>query len=199
MGKDNGNTTNSWLNLAKILELTLNNGVSTVSGKEIKVTAMNNDIDDRLGSIRELFYKNAEYCSDLMVEAANKASKAISLQPVPFLSVLMGGIQSGYDMRDTEHQGTKYNGSGCLIHGLCVVADSFIAIDSLLRERPQDSARLIKALQTNFADDEELRQYLLSCPKYGNNIHLVDEETEKIASQDRRYDRFQKNLFGQFI
>lgn len=35
MGKDNGNTTNSWLNLPKILELTLNNGYSTLTGKRI--------------------------------------------------------------------------------------------------------------------------------------------------------------------
>jgi pyruvate-formate lyase len=35
MGKDNGNTTNSWLNLAKILELTIQGGVSQISGKKL--------------------------------------------------------------------------------------------------------------------------------------------------------------------
>lgn len=40
MGKDNGNTTNSWLNMPKILELTLNGGVSTVTGERIG-TAVN--------------------------------------------------------------------------------------------------------------------------------------------------------------
>ena len=34
MGKDNGNTTNSWLNMAKVLELSLNGGVSTISGRK---------------------------------------------------------------------------------------------------------------------------------------------------------------------
>jgi pyruvate-formate lyase len=33
MGKDNGNTTNSWLNLGKILGLSLHDGVSVITGK----------------------------------------------------------------------------------------------------------------------------------------------------------------------
>lgn len=35
MGKDNGNTTNTWLNLPKILELTLNDGHSLITGEKI--------------------------------------------------------------------------------------------------------------------------------------------------------------------
>ena len=35
MGKDNGNTTNTWLNLAKVLEITLNDGYSLLTGKKI--------------------------------------------------------------------------------------------------------------------------------------------------------------------
>ena len=80
-----------------------------------------------------------------MVECANAASEAISLLQVPFLSALMGGIETGIDTRDTRNQGTKYNGSGCLIHGLSVVADSFAAIDRLLAERPEDAGRMLEA------------------------------------------------------
>ena len=35
MGKDNGNTTNSWLNMGKVLELTLTGGLSAITGKPI--------------------------------------------------------------------------------------------------------------------------------------------------------------------
>ena len=35
MGKENGNTTNSWLNLGKVLELTLNDGNSLLTGRKI--------------------------------------------------------------------------------------------------------------------------------------------------------------------
>lgn len=196
MGKDNGNTTNSWFNMAKILELTLNNGVSTISTKKIGPSGAKQDAKEILSNVRELFYKNSECFADKMVEAANGASKAISLLPVPFLSTFMGGIESGYDLRDTEHQGTKYNGSGCLVHGLSIIADSFIAIDTLLKERPQDCQRLIDALNTNFKYDEELQQYLKRCSKYGNNIDEVDKEASIIAENISNMIATKKNYLG---
>lgn len=195
MGKDNGNTTNSWLNLAKILELTLNQGASTITGKQIGIKK---EIESKelLENIREEFYNNTEFYVNKMVEAANGASIAISYSSVPFLSAFMGGIETGYDMRDTKNQGTKYNASGCLIHGLSVVADSFMAIDSLLKERPEDSERLLNALKTNFMCDEELREYLLSCPKYGNNIETVDKEAALIAEKIADLVASKKNYLG---
>ena len=144
MGKDNGNTTNSWLNMAKVLELSLNGGVSTISGRKFGKSNEENGYKeevDVLKNIRSTFYQNLEEYVDQMVECANAASEAISLLQVPFLSALMGGIETGIDTRDTRNQGTKYNGSGCLIHGLSVVADSFAAIDRLLEERPSMTRR----------------------------------------------------------
>ena len=88
---------------------------------------------------------------------------------VPFLSCFEGGLDSAIDVRDTEEQGTKYNGSGCLIHGLSIIADSFVAVDCLLRERPQDAQNLLDACKANFDGYEELREYLKNCPKLGQN------------------------------
>ena len=195
MGKDNGNTTNSWLNMPKILELCLNGGNSMITGKTIEATE-ESDSTYLLKNIREIFYKTCEHYVDLMCNAANGASKAISELPVPFLSVFMGGIDSGYDMRDTKHQGTPYNGSGCLIHGLSVMADSFAAIDKLLEERPQDADNLIKALQNNFEGFEELHQFLKSAPKFGNNIPSVDNEAAEIVAKVSDIVSSHKNYLG---
>ena len=131
-----------------------------------------------------------------MCTAANGASIAVSHLKVPFLSCFMGGIETGIDTRDVQAQGTKYNGSGCLIHGLSVVADAFIAIDKLLEERPEDSARLLLALQKDFVGEEELQKYLLACPKYGNNIARVDDETAEIAKKISIAVRARKNYLG---
>lgn len=199
MGKDNGNTTNSWLNMAKILELSLNDGVSTISGKKFgkgrEEFGLTTDLEV-LQNIRKIFYSNLETYVDKMVNCANKASEAISLLQVPFLSAMMGGIESGADVRDTKKQGTKYNGSGCLIHGLSVVADSFIAIDTLLEERPGDAARLLQALKDNFEHDKELRQYLMKAPKYGNNIAAVDKEAAEVAAKASDLISSRKNYLG---
>ena len=172
MGKDNGNTTNSWLNMAKVLELCINDGKSEISGKKFGKSYEENGCKNALEllqNIRPIFYENLEEYVDQMVECANAASEAISILQVPFLSTLMDGIKTGVDTRDTKTQGTKYNGSGCLIHGLSVVADSFAAIDTLLAERPEDAERMVEALRDNFEHDPEMRQYLMKAKKYGNN------------------------------
>ena len=182
MGRDNANTTNSWLNMGKVLELTLTGGKSAITGKKIgKQTSYNAKYI--LENLRTLFYENLEWYCEKMKDAANGASCALSLLPVPFLSCFEGGLDSAIDVRDTEEQGTKYNGSGCLIHGLSIVVDSFIAVDKLLRERPQDAEKLIDACKANFEGYEELREYLKACPKYGNNIPEVDDEAAEVVAR----------------
>ncbi len=178
MGKDNGNTTNSWLNLPKILEMTLTGGISTVTGEKLaEVEAC------ELQNVQEAFYKNVERFVAEMADAANGASVALSTQRVPLLSCFMGGLENGIDMRDTEKQGTKYNGSGCLIHGTSVIADSFSAIDKLLAERPEDADKLVDAIKANFVGYEELQEFLLSADKFGNNIEKVDDYAAEVASK----------------
>lgn len=195
MGKDNANTTNSWLNMGKVLELTLSGGVSTLTGKEIG-PQKHYDAEYLLRNIRPIFYENLQYFAEKMRDAANGASKAISLLPVPFLSCFEGGLETAVDVRDTTEQGTKYNGSGCLIHGLSVVADSFVAIDHLMKERPEDAQKLIDACGCSFEGYEELRAYLRACPKYGNNTPEVDQEAEEIAERVSEMVEDLKNYLG---
>ena len=191
MGKDNGNTTNSWLNLPKILEMTLTGGVSTITGEKlVEVEACS------LENVREAFWKNTEKFVAAMGEAANGASAALSTQRVPFLSCLMGGLENGIDARDINAQGTKYNGSGCLIHGVSVIADSFSAIDKLLAERPRDADKLVDALKADFVGYEDLREFLLSADKFGNNIEKVDNEAGEIASKVADIVSSTKNYLG---
>ncbi len=191
MGKDNGNTTNSWLNLPKILEMTLTGGVSTITGEKLV------DVDAcKLQNVREEFYKNVEKFVAAMGEAANGASAALSTQRVPFLSCLMGGLENGIDARDIHKQGTKYNGSGCLIHGVSVIADSFAAIDKLLNERPADADKLVDALKADFKGYEDLRDFLLSADKFGNNIESVDNEAGEIAAKVADIVSSTKNYLG---
>lgn len=191
MGKDNANTTNSWLSLPKVLEMVLNGGVSAITGDKLMKTE-----DYCLENIRGVFYKTLDTVVDKMVEAANGASCALSELKVPFLSCFMGGLQYGADMRDTKIQGTKYNGSGCLVHGLTVLADSFIAIDEFVKKYPDGKKTLVEALKNNFEGYEDIREFLLSCPKFGNNIEVVDNEAREIAIKVSKMLRSKKNYLG---
>lgn len=178
MGKDNGNTTNSWLSLPKVLEVVLTGGYSLITNEKLIDIKQTNFKD-----IRRDFYQALDLVLDKMAEAANGASCALFNLRVPFLSCFMGGLEYGADMRDTKTQGTKYNGSGCLIHGLTVLADSFIAIDHYLEKYPAKESLLVDALKANFEGYDEIKEFLLSTPKFGNNIDEVDKEAVEIANK----------------
>ena len=191
MGKDNANTTNSWLNLPKILELTLTGGISQLTGEKLADIPKGN-----LSNIREDFYKNVEFYAKRMADSANGAAKALSNEKVPFLSCFMGGLESGIDQRDITKQGTKYNGSGCLIHGISIVSDSFIAIEKMLNEHPEYADKLVDALKNNFEGYEEIREFLLSCNKYGNNIPDADNAAVEVTNKVADIVSSQKNYLG---
>lgn len=191
MGKDNANTTNSWLNLPKVLEMLLLGGESAITGEKLM------DVKTcELSNVREAFYETLDTVMDEMVTAANGASVALSELKVPFISCFMGGLEYGADMRDTKKQGTKYNGSGCLVHGLTVLADSFIALDKFNEKYPDGKEMLVDALKKNFEGYEELREFLLGCPKFGNNIEEVDAEAKEIAVRVSRMLKSKKNYLG---
>lgn len=191
MGKDNGNTTNSWLSLPKVLEMVLTGGVSAITGEKLM------DTDDyELSDIRGAFYKTLDKVVDKMVEAANGCSTALSELKVPFLSTFMGGLEYGADMRATDKKATKYNGSGCLVHGLTVLADSFIAIDEFIKKYPDGKDMLRDAVMKDFEGYDELRSFLLSCNKFGNNIQDVDTEAREIAIKVSNLIRSKKNYAG---
>ena len=191
MGKDNGNTTNSWLSLPKVLEMVITGGVSAITGEKLM------DTDDyELSDIRGAFYKTLDKVVDEMVDAANGASRALSELKVPFLSCFMGGLRYGADMRATDKKATKYNGSGCLVHGLTVLADSFIAIDEFIKKYPDGKQMLRDAIMKDFEGYEELRSFLMSCHKFGNNIEDVDNEAREIAIKVSNLIRSKKNYAG---
>ncbi len=191
MGKDNGNTTNSWLSLPKVLEMVLHGGKSSITGNILMETP-----ECSLKTLRDDFYKTLDNVINKMVESANGASVALAELKVPFLSCFMGGLEYGADMRDIKRQGTKYNGSGCLVHGLTVLADSFIAIDKFIEKYGDNKELLTDALKADFNGYDELREFLLSAPKFGNNIAEVDMEAAEIANRVSDMLSSKKNYLG---
>ncbi len=187
MGKSSLNTTNTWLNIAKIMELALNDGKSLLSGKKI-VPGWKDfgyaDINEAYNYLEELFCKMLNYCLPYMADAGNRCTSLLGRRnPVPFTSSLMGAMETYRDMRDVQTQGTTYNGSGCLIHGFSVVVDSIYAVGQFLAAGLWDCGKLRRALEDNFAGSDDILSFVSRQSKFGNDSARVDELGVRIAGK----------------
>ena len=187
MGKSSLNTTNSWLNLGKILELALNDGKSTITGKQIAPTWQELNLGDSnevFNQPEKAFFTYLEVILPLMEKAGNECTTLLGKEkPVPFSSALHDGFSSFRDMRNPQDPGMRYHASGCLIHGLSVVADAFIALKNVMNSALWSSEAIGEALQSNFASQPQIREFLQAQPKYGNNIDKCDETAVRIITE----------------
>lgn len=166
-----------YINLAKLLELTLNGGVDPSSGiclcSSNKNLSSFNSFDDLKKSFKEqLRY----YMNFIPILTAITSSLDPKLNPTPFASALLDyRIKMGMDM--TEGGGLNDNNTIIQGHGLPNVANSFAAIKKLVFEENRISGLdLLTSLRENFkgSKGEMIRRVLLKCPKYGNDDDYVD-------------------------
>lgn len=182
-GCENARTTATWFNLAKCLELALNDGISLLSGARLGPSTGRFEDFTSFEDVTSAFWRQVEHFLEMMVGMHNRIDKLLAeLRPVPFLSSIMNDcIEKGEDFRSG---GARYNFSGCLAHGLADVADSLAAIKKLIFDEASISKEeLIAGLRSNFRD-EALRQILLTrAPKYGNDEEFVDRIAVGIFSK----------------
>jgi len=118
MGKASLNTTNTWLNLAKVLELTCNDGYSLITGEKIGPSwqELGLTAEQVYSDLETAFYKMLDYFLPHMQQAGNACTSLLGEEkPVPFTSAVMDSFTAMRDMRDPKQPGVRYNGSGCLL------------------------------------------------------------------------------------
>ncbi|UMZ73449.1 glycyl radical protein [Natranaerofaba carboxydovora] len=178
-GKTEGWHDSAFFNMAKVLELTINNGVE--NGKQLgpktgEFTSFNSFEEFKLA-----FERQMEYFVALLVNAINSVDIAhMKRAPLPFLSsIIQNCIEKG---KTVQEGGAYYNFTGPQGVGVANVGDSFAVIEKLVfNEQKLSLEELKKALDNNF-EDEDLRQKLLNeVAKYGNDIEEVDMLTREGA------------------
>lgn len=166
-------------NMVKALELTLNDGVCMLTGRQLGLKL--GDLTDfaRYEDLESAYARQLDYFVDRMeqglkvVEAAHQAHL-----PSPILSsVIDDCLAKGVDV---TRGGARYNLSGIQLIQVANVADSLAALKALMYdERRVDARVLLENLRQNYPD-ESLRQMMLNrAPKYGNDVEWVDETGEK--------------------
>ena len=196
-GAENARTTADWFSLPKCLELALNDGKSTTSGKQLGPATGKPIYLTSFDDVVRAFWTQVEYHFPISTEASNRCDHLLAeLRPVPFISTIMKDcIEQGRDFRT---DGARYNFSGFLCHGVANVADSLAAIRKLVFEKQEITmSQLAEALRTDFKDAEALRVRLIEgAPKYGNDDDSVDSLAAEIATRMTELVAKQKNAFG---
>jgi formate C-acetyltransferase len=165
-----------YLNLPKILEITLNNGIDPSTGKKVGPPTGE---PTRFESFDELFdalKKQLRYFVDTKVRGSNIIERIFAEQmPAPFLSILIDDcVKKGRDYNDG---GPRYNTTYIMPVGIGTLTDSLAAIKRhVFDEKQLSMEQLLKALETNFEGQESIRQMLWNkTPKYGNDDDYADD------------------------
>ncbi|MBI5582144.1 MAG: formate C-acetyltransferase/glycerol dehydratase family glycyl radical enzyme [Deltaproteobacteria bacterium] len=173
-GCDNMAST-GYVNLAKCLELAMNDGVSMISGRRLGPRTGRVETFSSIDQVMDAFSKQLKAAVALKVSYDKAARRAFARYcPVIFTSLVMDDcIAKGQDF----HQGgARYNAPMLCGVGLGTLADSLAAInENCFVRRNYTLAQVREALLDNFASHPLMRRQLnRKSPKFGNNDDRAD-------------------------
>ncbi len=174
-GKSDPRQNIGYVNLPKILEITLNNGTDPRTGTLVSLETGNPLEFKTFEELCRAYETQIDYAVDLLVRADRVAAEVLAeRKPTPFISSLLGGcLESGKNMQEG---GATYNSGGIMGVGVGIVADSLSMLRKhVFEEKTISMEGMLKALSKNYEGQEELRARLQNDPdKYGNDLERVD-------------------------
>ncbi len=182
-GDDRSATVDVNMNLAKAVELTLNRGRDTISGKQIGPRTPDPLAFKSFDELWDAFALQMKALIESMVDAYNLSDDIRArFEPTPYLSIMVGGCaDSG---RDVTGGGARHRFITIEGIGLATVADSLTALKKIVfDEKRLTMKQVLDALKNNFETDEITRQILLNkAPKYGNDDADADEMARRVSA-----------------
>jgi formate C-acetyltransferase len=165
-----------YLNVPKVLELALHNGVDPLTGIQVGPPTGDPRGFTSYDEVYAAFEKQLAWVIDLKVGVNNRIERMYALySPAPFLSVVINDcIAKGKDYYDG---GPRYNTNYIQCCGIGTVTDSLSAIQThVFAEKTADMGRLLKALSRNFEGEDLLRHQLKNkTPFFGNDDDRADD------------------------
>lgn len=189
-GKEYGWHDASYFNLAKILELALNDGRCIGCAQHCERWEQCGGRGERLGpqtgkladfstfdQLLEAYDRQMAYWVDLMIRGIEVMDRVHQrLKPLPYLSNLIDDCtEKGVDV---SAGGARYNFTGPQAVGVGTTADGMATVKQLVfEEKKVSAATLLNALENNWVGDETLYALVNSdkVHHYGNDDDYADE------------------------
>ncbi|MBE6562661.1 MAG: hypothetical protein E7660_02875 [Ruminococcaceae bacterium] len=182
-GRSNFGCEDGLMNLAKLLEFTLNDGCARGDKEKVQLGLKTGHITDydNFEDLFEAFLSQMRYFTKHFVELCNLGQEVRAANYAKLVKTCFTDncIERGLNL---DEGGAKYN-LGCVeTAGAAVVGDSFTAIKKLVFEEKLISKETLEAaLEANFEGYEKERQLLLTkAPKYGNDDAEADAMVARV-------------------
>jgi formate C-acetyltransferase len=170
-----------YLNVPKILELALNNGLDPISGEQLGPETGDPQSFENFDKLYAAFEQQLNYVVDLKIRVNNYIERMFAENaPAPFLSVVIQDcIKNG---RDYYNGGARYNTNYIQCCGIGTITDSLSAMKKhVFEEKNVAITDLLEALKTNFENSEALRLKLWNkTPFFGNDDDRADAIMQQV-------------------
>lgn len=179
-GKSHMGLEDGEVNLYKCLEYALTRGKCLVTGETVAADTGDPVAFQTFDDVMDAFRKQVEDMTDMACRMANKSQKIhAEMAPNLWRSIMIQGcIEKG---KDFKAGGPLYNHGQILAEGLADTVDALAAIRYHVYETGHYTLpQIIEAMETDFAENEPMRQALSEKPaRFGNG----DEATDKLAGE----------------
>lgn len=180
-----------YMNLPKILEITLNNGLDPMSGKKLGIETGDPRNFNSYEELIEAFKAQLHHFTNIKVNGNNIIERIYSKHmPAPLMSVIVEDCIE--NAKDYNAGGARYNTKYIQGVGIGTITDSLSSIKYNVFDKAKFSMdELLKALEDNFEGHEAIHNMVLNkTPKYGNDDDYADELMQEV------FDSFYKEVTG---
>ena len=165
-----------YLNVPKIFEITLNNGMDPLTGKRAGITTGNPRDFKSYKDLYNAFLKQLNFIIDQKIVVSNYIDSMFAkYSPATFLSVVINDcISKG---KDYYNGGPRYNTNYIQCTGLGTVTDSLSTLKKhVFEEKTFSMDTILNAVLNNFEGEEVLRQTIVNkTPFFGNDDNYADD------------------------
>lgn len=202
-GCEHSQGANCYVNLARILDLTIHDDPELE--KKLGMTFRKLTGTEDFEQVFQKVMANVKETIFLLCERIRIGSRPWSrINPSPFFSAALKDCLK--NRRDYSAGGARYNPHGLPLSNLAVLTDSLSVIRHLCFERKVfPLSELLQAVRADWKDCEVLRKAALSAPRYGNSescTELADRILREIYGMISEYNgkhrgiRFQPGLYN---